>query len=1034
MKLIYLILLSFFILTVHAEPVVFCDVSKGLDLINQETFSPSQIDMILTACDQISPNSPSVLLLHGLFARLKGQQDKQYTQAIQWLEKARAAAPQDLSIRLELATTYKMANQLANASQLYQQILSQDPQNRAALLGQAGILRLESQFNTAAIIYQNLLKNSPHDVDALNGMGWVKTAEKDLISATQFFQETLKIQPENQEALLALNKIKQTQSQQWGPNQLCNVSKGLILLNQAHSPFTEIKNILNICTLNKIDNTETQLLQGLLARKEAQTDKNYNDAFFWLKKAMQSAPKNDYAPALELALTYEWSEQLTNASLIYRNILNEDPENRAALLGQARVYRLEKKYSSALNIYQALLKKNPKDTDAFNGLGWLKFAENNYQAAIEYFRNTLAIQPLNKEAVIALSQIREAQLRPLSPTSACKINEGLKLLNQKAPPLDDIESIIKLCEQEKPQGSEVALLRGLLARYEAQRSKNYDDAISWLQKAMRSAEPKNFTPALELGVTYEWANQPKKAQIVYDQVLTQDKNNRAALLGEGRVLRRLSLFEQASLVYEQLLVKNQQDIDAINGLGWVEFAKNNLKQATQFFENSLKIQPKNEEAALALKQISETMRQQQLAAISKAPVLCEADQGLILLNQPNPPIAQIEAILARCDRYTTNQTSNLMLHGLLARYEAKKNNKYKTAITWLKFAMETAEPGNLMPAMELAVTYEWAQVPRKALVIYQQILAKKPDDRAALFGEARALRSLFQVRDAMMIYQQMLRKSPTDTEALNGLGETLITNYELKKARQVLSESLALNPYNNQTLTDLKTLDKTTKNILGLTKGHYVVPPRSSDGINLFYFRNLNATDGFTLFATHNTAQIESNFAAGPSLLPNNSLLLGYQHIIPNQYGWQLSYDGRQHNGLPYESRIFGSTNVFVLRNLQWFGGLRVDFPRPWKTQLVVSGLTVVTPLPVNITVTGFWAFQQIGGYNSSYSLDFSKEVNNRFFYDIGPSYLEQQKSWEVHGRLIFPIFKNQALVAEGSHYFFNRSTYLTGGWRIYWQ
>lgn len=1031
MKIIYLILLSFFMQTVHPEPVLLCDVSKGLDLINQETFSPSQIEMILATCDKVSPNSASVLLLHGLFARQKAQQDKQYTQAIQWLEKANAVSPDDLSIRLELATTYEMANQLAKALQLYQQILSEDPQNRAALLGEARVLRLESQFNLAATIYQNLLKNSPHDVDALNGMGWVKSAEKDLTAANQFFQETLNIQPENQEALLALNKIKQTLSQQSGSSPLCNASKGLILLNQDHPSFTEIKNILNFCTLNKIDNSETQLLQGLLARKH----KNYNEAIFWLKKAMQSAAKNDYAPALELALTYEWFQQLANASLIYRSILHQAPENRAALLGQARVYRLEKNYSSAFNIYQALLKKNSKDTDAFNGLGWLHFAENNYQAAIKYFQNTLAIQPLNKEALIALSQIREAQSHPLNLTSACQINEGLKLVNQKTPALADIETIINHCEQEKPQGFEVALLRGLLARYEAQRSKNYDEAISWLQKAMRSAEPKNFIPALELGVTYEWANQPKKAQIVYDQVLSEDKNNRAALLGEGRVLRRLALYEQASLVYQQLLEKNQQDIDAINGLGWVEFAKNNFNQATEFFKNSLKIQPKNEEAILALKQIFEAKRQQ--LAATPAPILCEADEGLMLLNQSNPPIAQIEAILARCDRYTTNFTSNLMLHGLLARYEARNNKnfkQFKIAIAWLKFAMETAEPGNLMPAMELAITYEWALEPRKALLIYQKILAKKPGDRTALFGEARVLRELSQVRDAMLIYQHLLRNTPTDIEALNGLGETLITNYELKKARQVLKESLTLNPYNKQTLTDLNTLDKTTKNILGLTKGHYVVPPRSSDGINLFYFRNLNATDGFTLLATHNTAQIESNFAAGPSLLPNNSLLLGYQHIVPNRYGWQFSYDARQHNGLPYESRVFGSTNVFVARNLQWFGGLRVDFPRPWKTQLIISGLTVITPLPVNISLTGFWAFQQIGGYSASYSLDFSKEVNNRFFYDIGPSYLERQKSWEVHGRLIFPIFKNQALVAEGSHYFFNRSTYLTGGWRVYWQ
>ncbi|MDI1353194.1 MAG: hypothetical protein PSV35_10590, partial [bacterium] len=74
-----------------------------------------------------------------------------------------------------------------------------------------------------------------------------------------------------------------------------------------------------------------------------------------------------------------------------------------------------------------------------------------------------------------------------------------------------------------------------------------------------------------------------------------------------------------------------------------------------------------------------------------------------------------------------------------------------------------------------------------------------------------------------------------------------------------------------------------------------------------------------------------------------------------------------------------------------------------------------------------------IGGYNSSYSLDFSKEYNSHLFYDFGPSYLIEQRSMEVHGKLIMPIFKNQALVTQVSHYFFNNSTFFNAGWRIYW-
>jgi hypothetical protein len=45
--------------------------------------------------------------------------------------------------------------------------------------------------------------------------------------------------------------------------------------------------------------------------------------------------------------------------------------------------------------------------------------------------------------------------------------------------------------------------------------------------------------------------------------------------------------------------------------------------------------------------------------------------------------------------------------------------------------------------------------------------------------------------------------------------------------------------------------------------------------------------------------------------------------------------------------------------------------------------------------------------------VDFTKEFTNHFSYDLGFSYLPQQKSLEEHGRLIIPIFPKQAFYVE---------------------
>jgi Flp pilus assembly protein TadD len=978
--------------------------------------------MILAGCDKVSPRDPRVFLLHGLYARKKTVPNA-YQEAIGWFEKGVKIAPLDTSLALELAFTYELTKNLTKAEQTYQQVLANNPQNRGALLGLARVYRLQSQFNKAIALYDSILTTSPHDVDALNGLGWVNAAENKSNESRGYFEKTLTIQPENQEALLALNRIKQSGFQQAGVAALCNSTRGLILLNQDNPPFAELKAILRQCETNHIDTTETALLHGLMARKEKQS----NEAIFWLKKAMATAAKDNHTPALELATTYEWAEKPKEAKAIYQSILTLEPANRAALLGKARSLKNQANYTDAFLIYQQFLAKNPNDLDALNGLGWLLLAEKNFSAASQYFGKTLKIQPANKEALIAIHQIKAARLNPVALSSPCKAQAGLKLLAGNTPtPKAQIEAILQHCDKEKIETPEVDLLRGLLARKEALQNKQFDRALFWLKKALALAPKTNPTPALELATTYLWAGQPKNAQPLYAQLLAEDKTNRAALLGQATMWRMLSDFQKAERIYQDLLRKNTRDVEAMNGLGTVEWAKNNLPQALAFFRKTLGVDPVNKEALLAIERIAFIKAH---PAAPLKPSLCDADKGLILLNQNPQAIGQIQSILLRCDKNTPNDPSNLMLHGLLAR-QAKQ---YPEAIAWLLHAMQEDKTGLHLPALELAVTYEWAALPEQALRIYAHVLSQKPGYRPALLGKARVLVTLNQIPLALSIYHQMLQNAPQDLEALNGLGSAFLTDFKLKEARAVFNTALAINSHNKNTLANIRVLNHTTKHMLSVTKGTYTVPPKKSEGVNLLYFENINATDGFTVFATHNTAQIESGFAAGPSLLPNNSLLLGYQHIVPLRYGWQVFYDGRQHNKLPFENRTFAAVNLYLNKRIEWFGSMRLAFPRPWNTQLFISGLTAHTPVPVNVTLTGFWSFQQIGGYTSSYALDFNKEFPNRLFYDFGTSFLPQQKSWEIHGRCILPTFRNQALVVEYSHYLFNKSTFVNAGWRVYW-
>ncbi|CAN5456262.1 hypothetical protein BH10PSE19_BH10PSE19_05600 [soil metagenome] len=652
-----------------------------------------------------------------------------------------------------------------------------------------------------------------------------------------------------------------------------------------------------------------------------------------------------------------------------------------------------------------------------------------------------------------------AQAENTPPVPLCRANEGLQLVNLPNPKFLEIETILAQCDVKTPNDVQVLLLHGLVARKKGMLQKNYKSAIAWLVKAKEAAAPLNFVPAAELGVTYEWATQFNKAKLIYDQLLLKDSGSRPALLGSARVALAQHRLKSATLIYQTFLQKNPADIDALNGLAWVELSDKKYAAAKKNFEKVLIINPGNKDAIIGLTNLKAAIKAKSKIKANAAIItpqtpplaLCQVNEGLRLLNLPNPPLSTIQTILALCDQETPNDAQVLLLHGLLAQ---KQGNCYQPfhyspvrwlsrareakapnlcAISWLQKAESVAAANNFNPTLELALIYEKANQFDRAKLIYNQILLKDPSLRPALLGSARIARAQYRLKDATAIYQALLQQNPTDVDALNGMAWIKLTKKKYSAAKNTFEDVLAKNPGNQEALTGLALLDKSTRYTLDVLGGRINVGSMDSYTAHVNLFADLNATDQVLVLLEHNTEQIGANFFTNPTLLPNNAAFLGFQRQIPDQYGWGVSYEYRQRNGLTLEQRLAVNANVFVLPRLQVFGGIREGFPFPWNNQLYSSGFTLYTDMPWNISLTGFWGHEQLGGDSSAYSFDLSKEYYHAF-YDVGTAYSPTTSSWQVHGRVILPILKNQSAIANYEHYFFNNSTYFTVGWRLYWK
>lgn len=805
----------------------------------------------------------------------------------------------------------------------------------------------------------------------------------------------------------------------------CDVPRGFFLLNQPNPSLTEIKALLRICDDSIIpDDAQTLLLHGLLARKEHTGDRDFKTAIFWLEKAHAANP-DDNTPALELAVTYEWSNAALKAQAIYRSILARSPELRSALLGLARTDLATNDLASARTIYSTMLKANASDVDALNGMARVLMASAQFAEAMRYFEHVLTIEPRNTEASIGLAQIKEIPLEHVQVDSPpvvklCDAAQGLILINKNPPLLPEVQRILAQCEFVKQDDSTFFLLYGL---YERARNNN-SQSLFWLKKAEAAAVNGDIIPTLELAVTYERLHQFAEAEAIYDRVLISTPHLRVALLGKARLAFWQKRDAAAFSIYNVLLKKNSDDIDALNGLGQIQLSQKNYKQANKYFDRVLHLQPQNAIATLGLKQLAAALVKPE---IKTSP--CNADEGLALLSKKELPLQKIQHILAFCDRYAPRDVNVLMLHGLLAR----KQKNYPQAIQWFIEARALAPAQNLVPAQELALTYEWSLQLDKAKTIYSALLAKHPNSRVALLGMARVEAAEYKIHDADLIYTHLLALNPHDVDALNGMGRLKMTDNQFKQAQLYFDQALKLQPDNQDVLLGLQQLNTATRYMLSFNQGQYQVLGQHSNSSVLYGYANISATDKVIAIVTHNSKQLNLDIPTQPGMLPNNSFFGGFQRQIPGKYGWGLNFDMRQHNDFPLEHRAGANANVYLLSTVQWFGGLWSGFSSPWNNQLYYSGFTLYTSLPFNISATAFESHEQLGGSAESYSFDLGKEFAFNSFYNIGTSYNATQKFWGYHGRVILPILKDQALEGAAEHYDFNRITIFSLGWRVYW-
>jgi protein O-GlcNAc transferase len=295
---------------------------------------------------------------------------------------------------------------------------------------------------------------------------------------------------------------------------------------------------------------------------------------------------------LRLGLKYHQAGNLQQAEHIYKEILNDQPNNYYALNYIGILYYQLGNYDSAIEYIKKALELNPT-ADAYYNLGNIYKEYGQLSDALSYFQKALELDPnnadaFNNEGIIykdkkeydeAITCFKKAiQLNPNHVISYYNLGVVYKDKNQ----LDDAISCFNKALELNPNSIAAYYNLGNIF----QQKKQIDDAIVYYQKAIQ-LNPNYADVYYNLGLLYQEKGQFNNATINFQRAIQINPNLVDANYCLGVSLQRTGQLNEAIMQYQKALKLNPNYAPTYNNLGAVFYEKGNLDDAIIYFQKSL---------------------------------------------------------------------------------------------------------------------------------------------------------------------------------------------------------------------------------------------------------------------------------------------------------------------------------------------------------------------------------------------------------------------------------------------------------------
>lgn len=112
---------------------------------------------------------------------------------------------------------------------------------------------------------------------------------------------------------------------------------------------------------------------------------------------------------MEEARNLSWDKKYDESIVIYKKLLEKNPDDIEAAIGHARVTAWSGDHAKAVELYGNILAKDPNNREALLGISRVFFWQGNYKESLGTVDRLIAIDPENQEALELKKDIQAAE-------------------------------------------------------------------------------------------------------------------------------------------------------------------------------------------------------------------------------------------------------------------------------------------------------------------------------------------------------------------------------------------------------------------------------------------------------------------------------------------------------------------------------------------------------------------------------------------------------------------------------------------------